>query len=338
MRKSVFAVVCFIVAAASSMAVSAELPFYGEGKFRATDSLRIVPDKSADASECLDGLKWSPSTFDVECTPPEGLKCDAFVRFPSPVPSGNAVNDRVALEWYLARDAEGKPVKARAVVVVHESGRSMPVGRLIAGEFRRRGLHALMINLPNYGQRRDKQQPDREDLFTLMRQAIADVRRARDAVAVLPWIDASHIALQGTSLGGFVSATSASLDGKYDTVFILLAGGDLYDILQHGEQDTASAREDLQRAGVSDDQLRELARKIEPLRVCHRLDPQRTWLYSGIYDKVVPLKNATALAKAARLEKQHHIQMLADHYTGIVFLPSVLDEMTGHINANAAAP
>jgi predicted alpha/beta-hydrolase family hydrolase len=316
----------------------AEAPFYGQGEFPAQDSLNIQADASADARECLAGLAWEPAAFTVQCTPAEGLKCDALVRFPSPVDSGDAVNDRVALEWYVARDAQQRPIRARAVVVVHESGSKMPVGRLFASELRRQGLHALMINLPHYGQRRGDRQPARGAMFTLMRQAIADVRRARDAVAVLPLVDATHIALQGTSLGGFVAATAASLDATYDGVYLMLAGGDLYDIIQHGEQDTANTRRELEQAGVTGEQLQALARRIEPLRVCHRLDPQRTWLYSGVYDRVVPLQNAVLLAKAARLTESHHVQMLADHYTGIVYLPSIITEIAARVRSAGLTP
>src|SRR5690606_32843634 len=125
---------------------------------------------------------------------------------PSPIASGDAVNDRVAVEWYLARDEEGQPVTAPAVVVVHESGSGMTVGRLFAQGLRKRGLHAFMIHLPYYGERRaGGKRPDGVNLITALRQAIADVRRCKDAVAALPLVQPGPIALQGTSLGGFVS-------------------------------------------------------------------------------------------------------------------------------------
>ncbi|MDA1166512.1 MAG: acetylxylan esterase, partial [Planctomycetota bacterium] len=101
----------------------------------------------------------------------------------------------------------------------------------------------------------------------MMRQAVADVRRARDAVAVLPMVDKSRISLQGTSLGGFVSATSGALDDGYDNVFLMLAGGELYDLIQNGKKDAAKVRERLEKAGLSGEKLRELTLTIEPTRV-----------------------------------------------------------------------
>ena len=37
---------------------------------------------------------------------------DLLVRFPSPIDTGNEVNDRVAMEWYVARDEYRLPLEA----------------------------------------------------------------------------------------------------------------------------------------------------------------------------------------------------------------------------------
>ncbi len=294
--------------------------------FPAHDSLDIGDEPSADARDCLDGLCWVPGDFAVACEPSSGIDCgDVLIRFASPVSSGDIRNDRVAMEWYVAKDEQGHPRSARAVVVIHESGRGMTVGRMFARGLRDSGLHAFMLQLPFYGERRsDGQRPKSGSQVTMMRQAITDVRRARDAVAALPLVDTSHIALQGTSLGGLVSATTAGLDRGYDSVFLMLAGGELYDLIQNGKRDAAKVRQELEKMGLRGEELKSLARTIEPTRVAHRMDPQRTWLFSGVFDTVVPPKNSAALATAAGLDQSHHIRMLANHYSGIVYFPFIL--------------
>ncbi len=301
--------------------------------FPATDSLDPGDEPSADARECLEGLCWEPTEFVATCAQSSRPQLgDLLIRFPSPVSTGDERNDQVAMEWYVARDKQQQPIAAPAIVVVHESGSKMTVGRMIARGLRRQGLHAFLLHLPYYGERRTgEKRPDDVDLVTTMRQAIADVRRARDAVAALPLVDRAHIALQGTSLGGFVSATAAGLDRGYDSVFVTLAGGNLYDLIQHGAKDTAKVREKLAQAGLTGEKLRLLTRTIEPTRVAHRLDPQRTWLYSGRFDTVVLPRHALALAKAAHLDDSHHIRLLANHYTGIVYLPFVLSHIRSQI-------
>jgi dienelactone hydrolase len=304
--------------------------------FEATDSLAAMPsDARADTQACLEGLCWTPSSFEVEIQKPwkEGAG-DFCVCFPTPRPVGHASNDTVAMEWYVARDEAGEPTRAPACVIVHESGRGMDVGRLIARSLNAHGIHTFMIHLPWYGRRApDTGKPTMDMVLPALAQGIADVRRARDAVAALPVVDEETIAVQGTSLGGFVTATAAGLDRGFDSTFILLAGGDVAGVIKNGAKDAARFREDLEKAGLDDQQVADALHSIEPLRVAHRLDPNRTWLYSGKFDEVVPLEHCERLAKAAGLADDHHLQLHATHYSGMIYLPVVLAQIHAHITA-----
>lgn len=302
------------------------LPEVGE-LLAARDTLTCDTDPSADAQHCLEGLRWTPEAFEVQVGPAVGGHGDRSLYFPSPLPAGNPTHDRAAIEWYAAQDEHGQLLLAPAVVVVHESGRSMPVGRLIARGLRQQGLHALMVQLPGYGQRRTELADRPERMLDWLRQGIADVRRARDVAAVLPGIDNARIGVQGTSLGGFVTSTVAGLDDGFDRVFILLAGGRLDQVVREGKKDAAKIREQLEKLGIGDEQIAELAKPIEPLRLAHRIVPEKTWLYNGLFDDVVPRASSYALAKAARLPDSHHIELPANHYTGIIFLPVVLQQI-----------
>lgn len=296
--------------------------------FKAHDTLNCGTESSADATACLAGLKWTCQPFSVQCQPASGGFGDWLMRFPTPLPSGDATNDLVAMEWYLARDAKGEPVRAPAVVVVHESGRGMVAGRIFARGLQSHGFHTFLIHLPGYGARTSAFTGDVKRMLPGLKQAIADVRRARDAVASLPYIDSAHISLQGTSLGGFVVATVAGLDRGFDKSFILLAGGNLADVLLHGERDAAEMRRQLAAAGITDEQIRELSQVIEPMRLAHRVAPESTWLFSGKMDEVVPPACSLAFAKAAGLDSQHHFVLPVGHYTAALLLPTILTSIS----------
>lgn len=293
----------------------------------AKDSLVCDVDPRDDAQRCLEGLRWTPGEFRVEVAAAEGLTCDRTLFFPSPLPAGNAKHDRAAIEWYAAKDDAGRLLSAPAVVVVHESGRGMPVGRIIARGLRDHGLHAFMVQLPGYGHRRTELADKTERILDWLRQGIADVRRARDVAAAVPGVDTTRIGVQGTSLGGFVTSTVAGLDPGFDRVFILLAGGQLDQVVIKGKKDAAQIRERLEALGVREEQIADLARPIEPLRLAHRIRPERTWLYNGMFDDVVPRSCSYALVNAAKLPKEHHVELPANHYTGIIFLPMVLQQI-----------
>lgn len=307
--------------------------------YPARDSLKPSRDDSADAQACVEVLAWEPAEFQVAVQSASGKDYDALVSFPSPRPSGDELNDRVTMEWYAAHDssrpdddptsdADGPIIKAPAVLVIHESGSGMEAGRMFAKTLRGRGLHTFMIHLPYYGERRGgRPRPKSVDFTALMRQGIADARRARDAIAAVPQVDASLIGVQGTSLGGFVATPAASLDGCFDRVFIMLAGADLYDIIQNGEKDTAKLRQELAELGIQGEELKRLLQVVEPTRIAHRLDPETTWMYIAQEDEVVPLKNARLLADTAGLDPAHRIETPGSHYSVVIYFPFIV----GHV-------
>ena len=306
-----------------------------EATFQARDTLAPVAADDADAQERLELLSWEPTGFPVSCEFVEGGAYDALLSFPSPLPSGEAQNDQVSLEWYAVRgegaddEASAAPIlTAPAILVVHESGSGMAAGRMFAKAIRNRGVHAFMIHLPYYGQRRgEKRRPSAENFHAVMRQGMTDARRARDAIAAVPEVDSGFIGIQGTSLGGFVTSITAAIDTCFDGVFIMLAGADLYDIVQSGKKDTAKLREQLAEAGFQGERLRDILEIAEPAPLAHRLDRRTRWVYAAQQDEVVRRKNARLLAEAANLDQSHRLEVPGGHYSVAVYFPFIVDHM-----------
>ena len=305
--------------------------------FAATDTLNCSTEAAEDAADCLKGLSYTCAPFTVTCEATEDGQGDWLLRFPSPRPVGNATNDKVAMEWRMARDKDGKTIKGPAVVVVHESGRGMVAGRLFANGLRGYGIHTFLIHLPGYGARTPERRPTIKEMLPAMQQAVADVRRASDALAALPLVDAGNTSVLGISLGGFVTATVSGMDRGFDKCFVLLAGGNLPDVILQGGKDAAKIRHELSKAGVTEQQIRDTSRLIEPMRVAHRVDAAHTWLFSGTKDEVVPPACSVAWAKAARLEK-NHIELPVGHYTAVFMIPVILQQTADIVRGVVTAP
>jgi hypothetical protein len=340
LRQSPTIVVAMALVCLTGNRVSADGPSVVGQKFKTCDSLAIAieTESNADSRDCLEGLRWPASEFAIDCELSKAWRYDSLVRFPSAIDTGDSVNDRVALEWHMARDANGDIITAPAVLVIHESGSNMAVGKTLAMLISRHGLHAFMIHLPGYGERRSETKPKgAANLIRMTRQSIIDVRRSRDVIAAMPMIESDLVALQGTSLGGFIGSTAASLDNCFNGVFLMLCGGDLYDVLQHGKRDAENMRRQLANEGLSGEDLRKLLHTIEPTRIAHRLPPERTWLFSGRFDTVVPLSNANLLASAIHLSDDHHVIYDVDHYSGVVRIPEMVQRIQKEVQSIAAA-
>jgi dienelactone hydrolase len=293
-------------------------------QFAGNDTLDCGPDSSPDAAACIAGLKWEKAQFKVAIETSKPGSGDWLVRFASPVPVGDPINDLVAVEWHMARGKDGEPMKAPAIVIVHESGRGMVAGKVFAKGLRAYGYHTFLVHLPGYGARTSTLTNNPRLMLPALRQAIADVRRARDAVVALPFVDGTNIGLQGTSLGGFVTATVAGLDRGYDRVFILLAGGDIAEVILTGARDAAGLKRRLLESGISEAEIRAGAQVIEPLRLAHRVNAKRVWLFTGKKDEVVPPTCSKAFATAAKLPVGHHIDLPVGHYSAAFLMPLIL--------------
>lgn len=299
--------------------------------FVSRDTLSVTADDSADATACLNELTWNPAEFSVHCEASDTDGVSATIRYVSARATGDPVCDRVAVDWY-AVTVDNQLQSAPAIVVVHESGRAMTVGRAVARGLRDRGVHAFLLHLPHYGLRRSPgKKAEDQDFAVVMRQGISDVRRTHDAVRVLPGVLNGQISLQGTSLGGFVAALTAGLDESFDRVFILLAGGDLATLVANGRNEAGQLREKLQQHGYTGQKMQQLLYRFEPNRLAHRIPAERLWLYSALYDTVVPPAHADSFATAVGLHESHRIRMPANHYSGVIFLPVVLDQIANTI-------
>lgn len=303
--------------------------------YTAKDTLRIGQESNAAAKLMLEQVAWDPAEFRVSVSPPEGIPADHMVRFASPHPTGDEVNDTVTVEWHRAKDAEGRYVvgPAPSMVVLHILDGRMLIARAISRGLSERGIHCFVMHMPHYGLRRAPGfRPTASTFLSRTQQAVADARRTRDAIAALPGVDAKRIGIQGTSLGGFIASAAIGLDDAFSPAFLFLSGGDLHGMFMTGRREAELVRAILEADGYTGEKLKELCARVEPTTLAHRVDPSHTYLFSARMDQVVPPRNAEVLAKSLRLPEDHHIWLQADHYTGVIYLPWCIQFMAERIN------
>ncbi len=332
-------IVILITMALYAGTASAQQPKVAEARFTAKDTVREWADNKSETDTFLKNIQWEPGEFEVRCTATPGLRYDALVRFESPVKTGDRWLDEVVLVWYAARGEDGKAIEAPAVLMVHSLHPQMIVADQLAQQFAKQGLHTFVIQMPGYGHRWDRlrRYPGTTTLIN-GRQTIADCLRAKDAISVLPNIKQGPIALQGTSLGGFVAATVGGIDPSFKPVVLLISGADGYSTLTNGQHDAMYLRNALARLGYQGESLRDLLDPVEPLHVAQRLDPAQTWMINARDDQTIPRANSDALAEAVGLEDEHRLWVNANHYTAALLLKPVTEKMVQIIKGEEVMP
>ena len=190
------------------------------------------------------------------------------------------------------------------MIVLHILGADFALSRYIAARLADRGVVALFVKLPYYGERRPREADRRflsvdiERSMLSMRQGVCDVRRAAAWLASRPEVDPKKLGVTGVSLGGIVSSVAAAVDPTINRGAFLLAGGDLASILWEMTEG-AKYRELWVKSGRTFADLKAMTDPFDPLTYAPRLVGKRVMMIAGNVDEVIPPASARALWEAA---------------------------------------
>ncbi|HEV3165172.1 MAG TPA: alpha/beta hydrolase family protein [Isosphaeraceae bacterium] len=264
----------------------------GVASFRPTSFESAVPET----------FRLEAATFDFER---ERIRTEPTfsvwaVRFASPIVSPDPANNTVHAEYFRPTGAGRRP----AVVVLHILGADFALSRYLAARLAERGVAALFVKLPYYGERRPAGGAQRflsadiDRSITSMRQGVCDVRRAVAWLASQPEVDPDRLGVTGISLGGIVAAVAAAVDPTLNSAALLLAGGDLADILW-SMPEASRYRERWIASGRTRADLEALTRPFDPLTYAPRLKAKRVMMIAGKVDEVIPPSSVMSLWEAA---------------------------------------
>ena len=262
----------------------------GEATFRPTSVEGGVPEL----------FRLPAATFRYELEPIRDTPgyAVAKLRFPSPIETPDPSNNTVHCEYFRPKG----PGRHPAVVVLHILGADFALSRYYAARLADRGVAALFLKLPYYGERRPEGGPQRflsndvERSTLAMRQGVCDVRRAAAWLAGRPEVDPEKLGATGISLGGITSALASAIDPTLNRGVFLLAGGKLDEILwTMDEPDAHRSRQRWIDSGRSRADLRAITTPLDPLTYADRLVGKKILMMAGNVDEVVPPSSARAL-------------------------------------------
>ena len=254
--------------------------------------------------------------------------------YPSPEVTSHAANNTIPADYYLPKGIEPGDAKRPGVVCLHILNGRFELVEMLCSGLARRGIPAIMIKLPYYGERGGpdgfKQfEKDPSLVLKAFSQGRLDVRRTFDVLASRAEIDPDRIGITGISLGAMVSCSTAGIDPRFHRVASILGGGDLLSII-YASNEARDVRRWLKSLSAADrEKVEDGVRSVDPLAGADGLKARaadgRVLMINGTADRVIPKACADKLAAALGIPDRVMWLDGLGHYTAMAALPRILD-------------
>ena len=304
--------------------------------FQATDTQLDLQSATGQTREWLHAFEHPLETFSYT-TSTLAEEPDFRVlqlTFPSPMTTPFAMNNTVPAELYLPTREGTKKLPAAIVLDILDGRAVLP--RMTARVLASRGIAALYFPMPYYNTRRPPEnahfklldEDPQRNMVPPLRQMVMDARRAKAILASRPDIDAHRIGITGISLGGIMASLAAGVDGHFDRVAPVLAGGDMATLIFHARE-MRGLRQILEHHHIDRDAAAQFLAPVEPLTYASRINPRTCLMINADRDEVIPKASTVSLSKA--IGDPTLLWMPAGHYTGILFLPNMQQSVADYL-------
>jgi dienelactone hydrolase len=253
--------------------------------------------------------------------------------YPSPVVSPVPQNNTIPGEYYLPRGIRSTDHGRPAVIVLHILNGNFELERMCSTMLAAHGIPAILFKLPYYAERappggRAALADDPQRFSGALAQAVEDVRRTVDLLASRPEVDPRRIGTIGISLGGILAATAAGQEPRLARVMLVLAGGDLMELIRRAPE-AGQLRAVLGQLPPHQRQSVERAlRSVDPLShaaaLCDRARAGRVLLVNAAQDNTMPRVCTEKLAAALGIPDRVVWLEGLGHYTAMAAFPRIL--------------
>lgn len=275
----------------------------------------------------------SPFDYRIESRKARGRYSIYRLSYPSPVVTPLAQNNTVPAEYYVPNRMRPEDAKRPAVICMHILDGNFALVRMTCSKLASHGIPAMMFKLPYYGERGFADGPralatDPKLFVDSLAQGLDDVRRTVDLLASRPEIDPDRIGITGISLGGIVAAAASGIEPRLGRAMLILAGGDLRQIIHHAEE-TEDLRRLMRRVPPERGaEIRQALDAIDPLRhapgLRDRARQGKVLMINAAEDEVIAPPCTQKLAEALGIADQVVWLKGLGHYTAMAELPQIL--------------
>lgn len=256
--------------------------------------------------------------------------------------SGKELFGEITTNYYVPAVlvADSKVPPRPGVIALHTLGGNGTLTNLLCANLATNGIPAIMFHMPLFASRCPGGSRDamlkRPDAVQILGQALElapeDASRTIDIMLTRPEINPEKINLLGTSMGAIVGATVTERDRRINKAILLLAGGNLPQIIGSSGE-TAGMRKLIDNASPADQAyINKVLKDIDPLTHAKKLRPLadsgRLMMINAARDEVIPPDCTRMLADQSGMGDRIRMIPEVGHYTAIAALPQLLADFT----------
>jgi dienelactone hydrolase len=283
-----------IIAAPSATAAGGELPRPRTG------SVEVRPGPAEPSLPKQFQLDHHTFSFEQKPLPTSAPNMRlSTVTFASPVITPHVNNNTVHCEYFCPTASGKKP----GVIVLHILGGDFDLSRLFCRALASKGIAALFVKMPYYGERQQPDSPvrmisiDPQETVRGMTQAVLDVRQAASWLAAQEEIDPDQLGIMGISLGGITAALCASIEPRFSKACLLLAGGDMGEVAW-ASTELAPLRKRWTATGGSKESLFAALKSVDPVTYASPRPGRKILMLNAWQDEVIPRACTESLWRA----------------------------------------
>ncbi len=229
----------------------------------------------------------------------------------------------VQFEFWQAREAAPR---APAIVItpILGGGRSLAVSHCRA--FTEAGMHAVLVDR---GTKVLKKSWPIGEVERHLRRAVAARRAVIDWLETRSDVDPARVAAFGISMGGILTSCLLAVEPRLQSGVVALAGADVPGIIRRSDEGRLVDWREAKAAelGIGEGAVEAMLRAAlssDPGHLAPYVDPRRVMLVTTRWDDVVPPDHQVLLWD--RLGRPLRYDLPAGHYSGIIFLPWVMEQ------------
>lgn len=234
----------------------------------------------------------------------------------------------IKFEYWRSRVAEERwGPRAPAIVITPILGGGRSISRSQCRTLVAAGYHVALVD--RGGRVMAEHWPiETVDLF--LRRAVVGRRAVVDWLQQRPEVDPGRLGAMGISMGGIITTLLFAAEPRLESAVIALAGADVPRIVATSSEGRLVRWREARAAELGSEEQVEAALRAafpsDPGTLARTIDPRRVFLVTARLDTVVPTAAQEQLWED--LGRPLRYDLPTGHYTGILYLPWVLDAAT----------